>query len=465
MGRAGAVRDNARWQLTDFQRFLAGLMITTASFLGAMAWGMGSLVTLFAAAGIVIIAGLGVFVLGLYYNSRPSGSGTATVVEAPPPPVGQIVARADLRVRLHLKGARGGVVKLRDPAVPTSKWPHPGDLLPVEVDRHTRHLRVRWDKADQSQPRAPEHPAAVEEEIEYAPTPSAAAIPAARPTITMNAVQSKIYLDDDIALGPGPEIIDDHDPTYFDANLSDLDLSDVDLSDLDLDLSDVDLSDLDSTDLELAEPASRATEPDNDSFWRSTKTIQPASPAQEEPTTRPVAPPTPAPRAMPTEPDLGDAKERAAGYELPMRPIPQPRPAELEMESAPTPTGNTQSMGVMLVVADVGRSLEFYRDLLGLTVGASDRGSAMLEFGSGRLLLRQVVDMSPVERRLAHLQIEVADVESSYRELKAKGVSFAHKPRVVFPGEKRELWAATLRDPDGHAVALTQWRDSEDAPH
>jgi len=56
-----------------------------------------------------------------------------------------------------------------------------------------------------------------------------------------------------------------------------------------------------------------------------------------------------------------------------------------------------------------------------------------------------------------HLNLEVPDVQTAYEELRAKGVEFVHQPRVVSRGEDLELWAATLRDPDGHAIALTRW--------
>ena len=49
------------------------------------------------------------------------------------------------------------------------------------------------------------------------------------------------------------------------------------------------------------------------------------------------------------------------------------------------------------------------------------------------------------------------DIQGTYEELKGKGVEFVHKPRVVSQGEQLELWAATFRDPDGHAIALTRW--------
>ena len=38
------------------------------------------------------------------------------------------------------------------------------------------------------------------------------------------------------------------------------------------------------------------------------------------------------------------------------------------------------------------------------------------------------------------------------------GVQFVHAPRPVNRGDKLELWAATFYDPDGHNIAITQWR-------
>ena len=45
-----------------------------------------------------------------------------------------------------------------------------------------------------------------------------------------------------------------------------------------------------------------------------------------------------------------------------------------------------------------------------------------------------------------------------HAELIGKGARFTHGPRIVNRGEKLELWAASLDDPDGHSVAISQWR-------
>jgi catechol 2,3-dioxygenase-like lactoylglutathione lyase family enzyme len=150
--------------------------------------------------------------------------------------------------------------------------------------------------------------------------------------------------------------------------------------------------------------------------------------------------------------------------------IPQPRtepPAEALVGEVVIDTSRVgeaaRGIGMMLIVSDLGLSLRFYRDILGLqAVDVTDR-TAELTFGGGRLLLCLVADMSPVNRRVEHLHLDVPDVEAAYHDLRAKGVVFPHPPRVITTrADGSELLAATFRDPDGHAVALTQWRERAD---
>ena len=56
------------------------------------------------------------------------------------------------------------------------------------------------------------------------------------------------------------------------------------------------------------------------------------------------------------------------------------------------------------------------------------------------------------------------DVDGAYRSLKDRGVEFISPATHHQLGEKLDLWAATFRDPDGHDIALAQWRDRTDPP-
>lgn len=125
---------------------------------------------------------------------------------------------------------------------------------------------------------------------------------------------------------------------------------------------------------------------------------------------------------------------------------------------AATTAGAIHGVGVTLIVADLGRTIEFYRDKLGFTVLDGGISSAVLASGETRLMVRCVPDMPRVDRRLVHLNLEVGDIDTVYGEMLARGVKFIHRPRAVARGEHMELWAAAFRDPDGHGIALITWR-------
>ncbi|GAB3813756.1 VOC family protein [Micromonospora zhanjiangensis] len=121
--------------------------------------------------------------------------------------------------------------------------------------------------------------------------------------------------------------------------------------------------------------------------------------------------------------------------------------------------GPISGVGITLLVTNLDTSIAFYRDMLGFRELDAGEGNAVLASGATRLVLRAVPEVAPINRRLVHLNLEVADVQAAHAELRDKGVRFTYAPRVVNRGERLELWAAAFRDPDGHGIALTQWRE------
>lgn len=110
---------------------------------------------------------------------------------------------------------------------------------------------------------------------------------------------------------------------------------------------------------------------------------------------------------------------------------------------------------VILLVSDLERSAEFYRDILGL----EERGRVPGEFvffeaGGTALALRK--SDSPRAPGDSEFSFEVADVRATYDSLKSK-VPFFIAPRAVTGDEARDLYAANFRDPDGHHLSITAW--------
>jgi catechol 2,3-dioxygenase-like lactoylglutathione lyase family enzyme len=134
-----------------------------------------------------------------------------------------------------------------------------------------------------------------------------------------------------------------------------------------------------------------------------------------------------------------------------------------EAASAADPTAPISGVGLTLLVTDLPRSLNFYRDMLGFNEVDQGAHNAVLASGTTRIVLREVTGAAPISRRLVHVNLEVNDIEAAYERLRESGVRFTYAPRVVNRGTKLEGWAAAFRDPDGHGVALTQWRERAEA--
>ena len=120
-------------------------------------------------------------------------------------------------------------------------------------------------------------------------------------------------------------------------------------------------------------------------------------------------------------------------------------------------------MTQMLIVADVERSMRFYRDVLGATV-VREQAPAMLRFHNGWLVLntgggptpdKPNVTVAPPDdpnRVSAFLNIRVADLDTVYREWTARGAAFITEPLDNHGAERR----CYLSDPDGYLIEVGQ---------
>ncbi len=133
--------------------------------------------------------------------------------------------------------------------------------------------------------------------------------------------------------------------------------------------------------------------------------------------------------------------------------MPQPSPLVSEIHHA------------SLIVADISRSLAFYRDILGLSPLAErpDLGfrGAWLVVGSGQIHLLELPNPDPSEGRPAHggrdrhLALTAPDLAPLCARLDAAGIPYTQSRsgrRAIF-----------CRDPDGNALELIELPSSSES--
>jgi lactoylglutathione lyase len=115
----------------------------------------------------------------------------------------------------------------------------------------------------------------------------------------------------------------------------------------------------------------------------------------------------------------------------------------------------------MVVVSDMNRSVEFYRDQLGIPLKFQSPDWTEFQTGTTTLALHGggvVPATSPAadptkQAGSCSIGFNVADVDKTYEDLKAKGIRF------VMPPTQREgegIKLAVCIDPDGLPIAFAQ---------
>ena len=116
---------------------------------------------------------------------------------------------------------------------------------------------------------------------------------------------------------------------------------------------------------------------------------------------------------------------------------------------------------------DLDRSIEFYRDALGMTFVTKfdPPGLAFFDCDGVRLMLSSLQEEGSGEAVGSPLYFTVDDLDAAAAALRSRGVEFEGEPRMIsrddagdFGATGVETWMAFFRDPDGNILALMESR-------
>ncbi|MFI6069388.1 VOC family protein [Micromonospora sp. NPDC051227] len=483
--------------IAPVRKLIGAVLGTVATFVVLFGLGMTSWA--------IVALGVALLVLAIALATVRGGGrtwvvGVGHVHSASEPPTQYAFGRCELQLVIDAPGLPPRSKKIIEPRVPVSKWPSLGQTLPIRVALDDqRHVKVLWDEV-------PTH------------AETAAAVADLPPEFADAEAMDELLIQQDAPpwadRAPDDEFRDDFrdpvgdpfrdplgDPLRTDPSRDDLRHDDPGVVPEEREPVVMHQSPGGPVVLEgvVVEPQAgglprRATtpaprppaeerfdEPAADRFDASEEGGTTAPPAED-----PVDPPSAQRFEQPSAQrfDPPPAQRSGPGAADPLDPLDlpldDPSPAgaapatvtdeELDQAifgfdagSAADPAAPISGVGLTLLVTDLPRSLGFYRDVLGFSEVDQGAHNAVLASGTTRIVLREVTGAAPISRRLVHVNLEVSDIEAAYERLRESGVRFTYAPRVVNRGTKLEGWAAAFRDPDGHGVALTQWRERADA--
>jgi len=109
---------------------------------------------------------------------------------------------------------------------------------------------------------------------------------------------------------------------------------------------------------------------------------------------------------------------------------------------------------IALVVHDVERATEFYRDKLGMRfLFAAGPHLAFFDCDGVRLMLTRP-EQKEFDKPGSVIYFKVRDIKGAYDGFKERGVSFIDQPHLIAPLPDHDLWMTFFNDLDGNTLGL-----------
>ena len=106
---------------------------------------------------------------------------------------------------------------------------------------------------------------------------------------------------------------------------------------------------------------------------------------------------------------------------------------------------------IAILVKDVARATEFYRDKLAIKYLFSAGNLAFFDCGGVRLMLDKP---EKPEMGTSIIYFKVPEIHEAHEQMKARGVEFVDKPHLIARLPDHELWMTFFRDSEGNTLGL-----------
>jgi catechol 2,3-dioxygenase-like lactoylglutathione lyase family enzyme len=151
------------------------------------------------------------------------------------------------------------------------------------------------------------------------------------------------------------------------------------------------------------------------------------------------------------------AQKKVRASQTKKAPAKQAKPRSSKAAATPETIQKLTFNHAMVYSKDVGRSLGFYRDMMGFKLiedfrfeGKSVYARLRAPGGDGTIALHQAGPGVPLSSEGVRLYFEVGDLDGFCRKLQQKGFYITQLPRMMPWGWRH----AYLNDPDGHEISL-----------
>ena len=106
---------------------------------------------------------------------------------------------------------------------------------------------------------------------------------------------------------------------------------------------------------------------------------------------------------------------------------------------------------IAILVKDVARATEFYRDKLGMKHLFSAGNLSFFDCGGVRLMLDKP---EKTEAGTSIIYFKVAEINEAHEQMKSRGVQFVDSPHLIARLPDHDLWMTFFRDSEGNLLSI-----------